>query len=73
MVATENKDTDGLDYDSDIASIFWSLSVPATMVPEGGARGISSKLDFCIERIKGWDPRLYVQHLVRRCEYESVF
>ena len=53
-----SKDAEGLDYDSEIASIFWSLSVPTAMVPDGDVKSIPSKLEFCIERIKDWDPRL---------------
>lgn len=51
-------DTVGLDYDSEIASIFWSLNVPASMVPDGDIQNIPSKLEFCVDKIKDWDPRL---------------
>lgn len=56
----ENAKSSGLDYDAEIASIFWSLNIPTEMLPEGGPREIPNKLEYCIDRIRKWDPRLYV-------------
>ncbi|KAF1808150.1 FAD/NAD(P)-binding domain-containing protein [Eremomyces bilateralis CBS 781.70] len=66
-------DKDGnknLDYDADIASIFWSLSVPADRVPKNGAQGISNKLDFCVDQIRDWDPRYH--DMLRSIGEESI-
>jgi hypothetical protein len=46
-----------LGYDANIASIFWSLTVPADRIPQDGAQAIPNKLEFCVDQIKDWDPR----------------
>ncbi|KAH6698479.1 hypothetical protein BKA61DRAFT_219061 [Leptodontidium sp. MPI-SDFR-AT-0119] len=67
---SSKKDASGLEYDAEIASIFWSLSVPIEMVPGGDAKNIESKLEFCIDRIKNWDPRF--RDMLRTISDDSI-
>lgn len=59
-----------LDYDASIASIFWSLSVPATQVPNQDASAIRHKLNFCLDQIKHWDP--LVHEMLSAVENEDI-
>ena len=47
-----------LDPDADIASFYWSLSVPVDRLPKNGPKGLSDKLQFCLDQIHEWDPKL---------------
>lgn len=47
------------DYDENSASAFFALTTPTANLPEGGPSAISSKLEFCLDVIKDWDPRFH--------------
>ena len=52
------KKTSDLNPDADIASFYWSLSVPVDRLPKNGPKGLSDKLQFCLDQIHEWDPKL---------------
>lgn len=45
------------DYDENAASAFFGLTTPTANLPEGGPSAIKSKVEFCLEQMKDWDPR----------------
>jgi hypothetical protein len=45
------------EYDDTDASIMWAASIPQDRVPEGG-KGITDRLQFVLDQIKDWNPRL---------------
>jgi hypothetical protein len=53
---TKNVDPD-LTYDENAASVFWGLSFPYKDVPGNDGKKLPNKLDYCIDQLKGWDPR----------------
>ncbi|KAK4033938.1 hypothetical protein C8A01DRAFT_19195 [Parachaetomium inaequale] len=46
-----------VDYDEDLASLFWGLQIPQDLCPED-PRKLENKIEFCLDKIKTWDPQL---------------